>query len=303
MRKASDVAGLVRTARNARASLHQQHDAFAQLVRRFEGAAFATAVGLTNDSDVARDVCQEAFLDAWRRLGSLRDPAAFGGWFLRLIHTHAARRRRRRIATSGSDDEIIKGIADESVAANPDEVFDRGAIEREVWMAVQSLPAAQRNTVLMFYFLREPLRSIAAAMRVPFGTVGKRLHAARIGLRRRLPRTVASAFLATAPTAAFTRLVLADVFAEFEGEYRFPTRPDHPVIIRREGDTLVSYAAGHRNILASEDADVLSATEFDGDARFRRDRRGRITHFVYYEFGKRMGVARRIRSRRPPRRS
>ena len=149
--------------------------------------------------------------------------------------------------------------------------------------------------MVLFYFLGESIRSIATTMRVPFGTVGKRLHAARIGLRRRLPRAIASGFLSTTPTAAFTRSVQAGVFAEFEGEYRFPSRPGLPVVIRREGELLASYAAGQRNILASGETDELRATEFDGNARFRRDRRGRITHFVYYEFGKRLGVAQRIR--------
>jgi hypothetical protein len=40
----------------------------------------------------------------------------------------------------------------------------------------------------------------------------------------------------------------------------------------------------------------LTPTEFDGEGRFRRDRRGRVSHFVYYEFGRRFGVARKVKS-------
>jgi RNA polymerase sigma-70 factor (ECF subfamily) len=290
-----DVESLVRTTRSARETPQRQHQAFGELVRRFEGAAFATAARLTSDADVARDVCQDAFLDAWRRLGSLREPAAFGGWLQRLIHTHAARRRRG--VSSGGGDAAISTIADEAVSANPGENLDRSTIQRAVLQAIEGLPAAQQKTVVLFYFLGESIQSIASSMRVPVGTVGKRLHAARIGLRRRLPRALASAFLATSPTAAFTRAVREGVFAEFEGEYRFPSRPKLPVSIRREGDMLVSYASGQRNVLASGAPDELKVTEFDGDGRFRRDRQGRITHFVYYEFGKRMGVAHRITKR------
>jgi hypothetical protein len=36
------------------------------------------------------------------------------------------------------------------------------------------------------------------------------------------------------------------------------------------------------------------STEFDGEACFLRDRQGRVTGFVYYEFGRRLGVARRV---------
>ncbi|MGH7585625.1 MAG: RNA polymerase sigma factor [Gemmatimonadales bacterium] len=294
MRTTRSVATLVRTARNARAPLERQHDAFTTLVRRFEGAALAVAVSLTGEVDLARDVCQDAFLDAWRKLGSLREPAAFGGWLLRLVRTHAMRRHRRRGESSEGSADALAGVADRSEAANPAEALDHAELQRVVWRAVQELPVAQRETVVMFYFLGEPMRAIASAMRVPAGTVGKRLHAARIALRRRLPRAVAATFLATAPTAGFARRVRAGIFAELEGEYRFAARPTRPVIIRREGDVLVSHAAGRRNVLASNESDVLRATEFDGEARFQRDRRGRITHFVYYEFGKRLGVARRV---------
>jgi YD repeat-containing protein len=87
------------------------------------------------------------------------------------------------------------------------------------------------------------------------------------------------------------------VFDEFAGEYRFPSRPDHRVVVRREGQCLASYAGGQRNVLASDRPDVLTATEFDGEARFQRNRHGRVTRFVYYEFGRRLGVAHKIARR------
>lgn len=46
--------------------------------------------------------------------------------------------------------------------------------------------------------------------------------------------------------------------------------------------------------LASRRPDALVTTEFDGEGRFHRDREGRISHFVYYEFGRRLGVARKV---------
>src|SRR5678810_1270590 len=40
--------------------------------------------------------------------------------------------------------------------------------------------------------------------------------------------------------------------------------------------------------------DTLVPTEFDGEGRFRRDGSGEVRDFVYYEFGRRLGVARKI---------
>jgi hypothetical protein len=100
--------------------------------------------------------------------------------------------------------------------------------------------------------------------------------------------------LARRPTSAFTRRVRAGMLDELAGEYRFPSRPDRPVRIRREGDRLVSYASGQRHVLASCRNDALVPIEFDGEGRFRRDARGRVTELIYYEFGKRLGVARKV---------
>ena len=66
--------------------------------------------------------------------------------------------------------------------------------------------------------------------------------------------------------------------------------------IRRDGDVLVGLAGGQRHTMTSRKTDRLTATAYDGEARFHRDGRGRISHFVYYEFGRRLGVARKVPS-------
>jgi hypothetical protein len=81
---------------------------------------------------------------------------------------------------------------------------------------------------------------------------------------------------------------------ELQGTYRFPERPDHPVVLRRERGMLLAHAGGQTNVLTSRRTDRVTATEFDGEACFQRDRQGRITGFVYYEFGQRLGVAWRV---------
>jgi RNA polymerase sigma-70 factor, ECF subfamily len=291
------TADLVRLARDSRSPIHQQHAAFTLLVERFEEMAFATAIRTCDDVESARDNCQEAFLVAWRRLAALREPAAFGGWLKCLVRTQCARSRRKPSALAGVCDLVGEGAALSDSANDVTEVLSRRETNQLIRRVVNDLPAPERQAITLFYFLGEPLRGVARAMGISLGSAGKRVHSARLRLRKRLPRSLAEAFLTAAPTPAFARCVLAGVFEEFEGEYRFPSRPAHPVFIRREGEVLVSYARGQRNVLASRKVDVLSVTEFDGEGRFRRSKSGRISHFVYYEFGRRLGVARKLRSR------
>lgn len=280
----TEVAGLVRRARDPRASIAEQHAAFARLVERFERMALAAALRASDDAESARDACQEAFLLAWRTLPRLRDPEAFGGWLERLVRTQCARARRRAKATGEP--------AAEPAAVSACEV--RRDAHRQIRRAVSALPAAEREAIVLFYFLGESLRAIARELFVSEARAGKLVYEGRLRLRRGLPRSVAQEFLTRRPTSAFTRRVRAGMLDELAGEYRFASRPDHAVRIRREGDRLISYAAGQRHVLASCRTDALVPIEFDGEGRFRRDARGRVKDFIYYEFGKRLGVAQRV---------
>jgi RNA polymerase sigma factor (sigma-70 family) len=69
-------------------------DAYAELVRRYQEAAFRAAYLVTHDADEAADAAQDAFIKAHRALSSFRAGAAFGPWLLRIVVNEARNRRR-----------------------------------------------------------------------------------------------------------------------------------------------------------------------------------------------------------------
>lgn len=279
------VADLVRAARNTRSPIRERQAAFAVLVERFQAMAMAVALEGSGDAESARDASQGAFLAAWRSLHRLRDPDAFGGWLKRLVRTQCARARRRQERSLEAFPVSLPDPAETVVRRQT-----RGLLER----SIRSLPEAERQAVALVYFQGATLEEAARRLGVTPAHAGKLVYRARLHLRRQLPREIARAFLATVPDRAFARKVEAGILDELLGTYRFPERPDRPVVLRREGHRLVAHAAGQRNVLTSRRTDRLVSTEFDGEACFLRDRRGRVTGFVYYEFGRRLGVARRV---------
>ena len=56
------------------------HDAFGELLSRYQHRAYATAVSVLSDFELAQDVAQEAFLRVYHDLPKLKDPARFGAW-------------------------------------------------------------------------------------------------------------------------------------------------------------------------------------------------------------------------------
>ncbi|HEX6311422.1 MAG TPA: sigma-70 family RNA polymerase sigma factor [Acidimicrobiia bacterium] len=71
---------------------------------------------IVHDPAGAADVTQDAFLAAWRGREGLRDPAAFGGWLLRITRNAAFDRRRRDQRASPVDGEAMAMIEDRMMA-------------------------------------------------------------------------------------------------------------------------------------------------------------------------------------------
>jgi RNA polymerase sigma-70 factor (ECF subfamily) len=80
-------------------SLSGDIGAFDALMSRYQGLVFKVALTCTRNRDDALDICQNAFLKGYERLGSLRDGDRFKYWIARIAHREGinwARRNRRR---------------------------------------------------------------------------------------------------------------------------------------------------------------------------------------------------------------
>src|SRR4051812_7110747 len=88
-------------------------EAFGQLIQRFEGRAYRWAFDILQDSHLAEDAVQEAFISAYEHLGQLKDPSAFPGWFKRIVLSQCTRLMRRKDFTADALD-------DSAPAAEPD---------------------------------------------------------------------------------------------------------------------------------------------------------------------------------------
>lgn len=152
--------------------------AFAEVVRRFQDMAFATAYGVTGDFHLAEDAAQEAFVAAWRHIGELRESAAFPGWFRRIVLTAAHRVERRRPRPLPL--EQAAAVAVEA----PEAHAERLDLVARVGRAVSALPEAQRTAIALYYVGGHSVAAIADFLGIPTSTVKNRLHSARKRLRK-----------------------------------------------------------------------------------------------------------------------
>jgi len=266
---AADMARLVERARDPAVHLQEQHLAFTRLVEQSQHLVFGLALTLLRDADDARDAVQEAYATAWLRLRQLRDPAAFPTWLKTIVVKQCARQLRRR--------------ARRTEATEPPSVeADSRSIDYQslVASAVAGLSEAERDVTVLFYFLGYSQPDIARVLRLKPGTVAKRLHSARLRIRRRLPPSVRSDFVRAVPSRTFAENVRLGIYDEYVGEYRFDRRPDLVISIVKEGDSLIGVSPRQWHVLASLGEASLVTRHYDGEGRFRRDRQGNVTHFV-----------------------
>lgn len=153
--------------------------AFGELVDRFQSMAAKYAASLLQDAGLAEDACQEAFVDAFLHLHQLRDPAAFPGWFRRIVVKHADRQRRSRL--------LFAELHELPGAVDPLEQFIRSEGIRQVVDHVAGLPKPLRRAVELFYGEGYSVIETAEFLNVPTGAVRKRLFDARRKLRAELP--------------------------------------------------------------------------------------------------------------------
>ena len=156
-------------------------EAFGALVERFGRFAYAVAYAQLGDAHMAEDAAQEAFIDAYMHLSSLREPGAFVPWFRRIIFKHADRLTRgtRRQTTP------IDGLP----LAAPDDLAGHAEdreLGRQLRRVVAELPEGQRLATALFYLAGYDVAEIAVLLDISAGAVKKRLHAARQSMKERL---------------------------------------------------------------------------------------------------------------------
>jgi len=157
------------------AALAGGRDAYATLVKRYERAVTAVALAVLRDHHAAQDAAQETFLCAYRRLGDLRRADRFASWLMKIAHHEACRLARRR--TAGATAPLV---------SDPPDSSGNGRLEgplEQVLSAVTRLPEPERLVVMLKYFNRHDVATIAEMSGRPVGTVTKQLSRARRRLR------------------------------------------------------------------------------------------------------------------------
>jgi RNA polymerase sigma-70 factor (ECF subfamily) len=149
--------------------------AFALITQATHGRFKQVAYRILRDRYLAEDAMQQALVDIWRKLPTLRDPEHFDGWSYRFL-VHACYREAREYHRSYRD------LPGERELVTPDgtwAVNDRDEMER----AFRRLSLDHRAIVVLRYYLDLTIEDTADALGISLGTAKSRLNRAMAKLR------------------------------------------------------------------------------------------------------------------------
>jgi len=139
-------------------------DAYGELVRRYQGAVYATAYYYAGRYGGAEDISQEAFLVAYRGLPWLKEAEKFGPWLRSVTCRTAANWLRRNCKRFSTETPLPsrRMAMIEDAREGPRGILERNERYERVQRAIDALPDRYRLPVILRYLQELNYEEISA---------------------------------------------------------------------------------------------------------------------------------------------
>ena len=168
--------------------LQGDQDAFNPLVKKYQKGVHALAWRKIGDFHIAQEITQDAFLRAYQKLGTLKNPNAFAGWLYVIVaHLCLDWIRKNRIPMDSLDttdpSEVDKVSYSQYVTDQQKSEADetRREVVKEL---LKKLPESERTVMTLHYLGEMTIKAVSEFLGVSQNTVKSRLNRARNRLRK-----------------------------------------------------------------------------------------------------------------------
>ncbi|HUB03091.1 MAG TPA: sigma-70 family RNA polymerase sigma factor [Terriglobales bacterium] len=170
--------------------------AFEVLVRHYDQSVLRLALHLTGSETDAQDIYQEAFLKAYKNLGSFRFECSFYTWIYRIVTNlcldHLRKRNVRKedapvaVDNSGEEYSLIEQFADARAGANPERDLMRRELGSKIGAALERLTPRERMVFELKHYHGLKLRTVGEMLHTTEETAKNTLFRATQKLRTAL---------------------------------------------------------------------------------------------------------------------
>lgn len=176
-------------------SLRGDSQAFGKLVSRYQDRLYNAVVHIVRCRAEAEDVVQEAFIQAFVKLGSFKHNSRFYTWLYRIaVNVSISHRRRQKLELSIEQNREATGDEPLDAFTSPSEPLELAERKQKLEQALGLLSSEHRTIIVLRHLQELSYEELADVLEISVGTVRSRLHRARAQLlthlRKLLPDDV-----------------------------------------------------------------------------------------------------------------
>lgn len=165
------------------------HEAFAELVRRFQKKIYSLAFQILGNHLDADEVAQETFVRIYRKRKELKQVTYFSTFLIRVATNYSIDLLRKRKGHTGlfDDAESLPGDVQLTLSrqvSTPSQEYENKRLMEEITRALDQLPPRQKITAILHDIEGYTKAEIANIFECPEATVRSNLHIARSKLRK-----------------------------------------------------------------------------------------------------------------------
>src|SRR6476660_5755940 len=147
------------------ACLAGDREAFSRIVERYQRLLCSLAYSATGSLSESEDLAQEAFVDAWRQLHTLREPEKLRAWLCGILRYKVGRLRRSDGHEPVRHAETLEQGAELPSADEPAADLAMDKEEQAIlWSALERGPELYREPLVLYYREHRSVEHVAAAL-------------------------------------------------------------------------------------------------------------------------------------------
>lgn len=193
-------------------ALGGNRDAFCTIVTRYQTLLCSIAYSSLGDVKRSEDLAQDAFIEAWRKLDSLREPERLKAWLcgiLRFKISHFRRAESGQPTTTAGD--VDNGHHNVPASTDIEKEAITAQQESLMWKVLASMDDTYREPLVLFYREQQSVTKVAEELDLSEGTVKQRLSRGRKLLKQAMVDIVEHGLEHTKPGVAFTTAVMLSI--------------------------------------------------------------------------------------------
>lgn len=192
------------------ASLGDDRQAFGTIVTRYQRLLCSLAYSSLGNLSESEDVAQEAFVEAWNKLGDLQEPEKLKSWLCGILRFKISRHHRKE---ARQPIRHASNLYEADALESSDEAIEDVVMKEEeqtlLWQALEDIPETYRETLILYYREHRSVEHVANKLDLSEDAVKQRLSRGRKLLQKKMMKFVEKALVQSAPGHAFTVGVLS----------------------------------------------------------------------------------------------